>query len=161
MNKQKPVFIYFYIPNDRYSIELNVGVEEASKKFHDKVTFIKVNCKINKAFCKNTSQTWNPDDSYKLSPSAELLFPYEEESSIEEQLKNVNAPFMRKQLEEMKWKEEADGQKLWKFRSVDFGTKEWSYLGVHQFLIENEILESEVDPIKIMERVGEKYLWIM
>lgn len=55
-----------------------------------------MNCKVNKVFCKNTSQTRNPDDSYKLSPSAELLFPFEDEDFLEDQLKNVNAPFMRK-----------------------------------------------------------------
>lgn len=51
--------------------------------------------------------------------------------------------------------------KLKKFRAIDFGTKERSYLGVHQFLIENEIVENEVDPMRIMERVGEKYLSIL
>ena len=96
MNKKKPVFMYFYIPNHRFSIELQNGVEDASKLYSDKVSFIKVNCKINQAFCKNTPQVRLPDGSNKLAPSAELLFPFEEEpqSSI-----MMNAPFLQKQMQ--------------------------------------------------------------
>ena len=45
-----------------------------------------------------------------------------------------------------------------KFRAVDFDTKERSFDGVKQFLIENDVIESDVDPMKIMSRVGDKFL---
>jgi len=101
------------------------------------------------SFCRNRPQFYEDDTTWRKSPWAELIFPHEEED--EEEIKN--APFLQQNKKFIK----ENNLDFKTFKVIDFGTKDWSFHGIKGFLIENELIPSDVSPDIIIPRVAEKY----
>ena len=49
--KEVPVFLYFFSPGYKHSMDLHEGAEKAAAQHGDKLDFIRVNCKTNIDYC--------------------------------------------------------------------------------------------------------------